>query len=201
MKKLLTLTLAILMALTLVACGGSRSHTNGNNGGSVSDSTSESVSESNSTTYGTIPMPDGFPSNLGDAEFFNPATDDYVLSGRHLIFLVSYDEQGNAVQFVSKSVGTEDRMPFLESTRNAHGTEKGIEVVGNVIYYDWLKIYDEGGYGLTDDAEPVEPLEKWYQRNTQFPTKTGPLWDRGPQSGGVIDLREERFGGYYYSKP
>ena len=147
------------------------------------------------TTYGTIPMPEGFPENLGDAEFFNPVTDDYVLSdGRHGYFnfmrLVSYDEQGRAVQFVGKII--RESTPDL----SYYDSIIGIEVVGNVIYYDFLKIYDEGE-GMTDDDGGFIELEHFYRLNNMFPTKEGPVVDYGPPTG-VVDLLER---GYYYSKP
>ncbi|MCL2088432.1 MAG: LCCL domain-containing protein [Oscillospiraceae bacterium] len=227
MKKLLTLTLAILMALTLVACGGSRSHTNGNNGGSVSDSTSESVSESNSTTYGTIPMPDGFPSNLGDAEFFSPETDDYLIlhdpqaaswDGEKIYHLVSYDTSGEPVQWVMKSVWPRaDVIPYQNKQSGEVGGEIGMEigperegwgdriaadgiVVGNAGFFDSMAMFVKYGSNISQAL----------RSNYLPPTKDSADWtsERNSIDGAYVIIVSENSWvqgpapeHFYFSKP
>gem|GEM_PF-5016599 len=218
--KIFTLAIALIMVFTLAACGSGSN----NSGGSTNTPPSETPSAPDTSTplpnptqgngdndpgagdpgngndpadYGTIPMPDGFPENPGDAEFFNPVTDDYVLrdTGYGInYYLVSYDEQGDAVQFVWKTI--------MESAPDLSYRDEtiGIEVVGNVMYYDFLKRYDEG-VGMTNDDGGYVELERWYRSWCGMsPTKEGPIVDRGQSTVGVVmvDLREE---GYYYSKP
>jgi hypothetical protein len=105
---------------------------------------------------GTIPMPDGFESNPGDAEYFKPKTDDYIY--RKTIIddktsyydLISFDETGSIVQYMYKRIyETNEKIDANTLSFMYSGTPEGgyapyTVQVGNVLYIDFYAA--DGGY-------------------------------------------------------
>jgi hypothetical protein len=147
---------------------------------------------------GTIDMPDGFPSNPGDAENFKPLTDDYIYhvanSNLELYGLVSYDTSGNIVQFVMKRIYDSDSEADPSGYMDEHTAgdhSPYITKVGNVLYVDCLAMdgnYSSDGYETRDDG-------------TKYPSR--PYWYGFPISRAMYDSDKTEYSDneYYAAKP
>jgi predicted small lipoprotein YifL len=129
---------------------------------SGTDSDPSDSADSQTGLGGTIYMPTGFPSNPGDAENFNPITDDYIYhsfnSNFELYGLVSYDTSGNIVQFMVKRIyeSDDDAEPKDYMDEHTPGDYSPyITKVGNVLYVDYLAMdgsYSQDGMVTRDDG-------------------------------------------------
>jgi hypothetical protein len=120
----------------------------------------------------TIAMPAGFPSNPGDAENFNPLTDDYIyhrFNGNFELYgLVSYDTSGNIVQYMVKRIyeSNDAANPSGYMDEHTPGDHSPyITKVGNVLYVDYLAMdgsYSQDGMVTRDDGSQYHNRASWY---------------------------------------
>lgn len=172
MKKVITLALALVMVFTIVACSGKSDVLNDDIGKTsltmeetstlsteqglnqpVQSDTLDAQDDSFVASDDVIQMPDGFPTNKGDAEYFKPITDDYIyynnssvdtdgIYGR--VYLVSYDTNGEVVQFAAKWVykSSADVSPdgFMDEYDGV-ALSQGI-TIENAVFIDYMSLDD-----------------------------------------------------------
>ena len=232
--KIFALAIALIMVFALAACADSGN--NNNSGGSTNTplpSETPSVPDTSTpspnptqgngdndpgngnggdlgTTYGTIPMPDGFPENPGDAEFFNPVTDDYLIlhdptdsvDGEKIYHLVSYDTSGEPVQWVTKAVWPSADIPQPSSEGWASNIvhNGGGNFVSNVGFLDSMAMY--AGFNMD--------ISRWLPGNYLPPTKESVDWtsERNSVDGSYVIIMNENTlvqgpapEHFYFSKP
>ncbi|MCL2002611.1 MAG: hypothetical protein FWG72_01245 [Oscillospiraceae bacterium] len=224
--KIFALAIALIMAFTLAACSDS-----GNNSPPPSETPSAPEPSTPSpngaqgnggndpgtgdpdpgTIYGTIPMPDGFPENPGDAEYFNPITDDYLIlhdpeafspDGEKIYHLVSYDASGEPVQWVTKAVwpGTDIPQSSGEGWGSNIVNHGSGNFVGNVGFLDSMAMY--AGFNMD--------IPRWLSANFLPPTKESADWtsERNSVDGSYVIIVGENSWvqgpapeHFYFSKP
>ncbi|MCL2081168.1 MAG: hypothetical protein FWH16_03605 [Oscillospiraceae bacterium] len=237
-RKMLALILALAISLALAACGDNTAPAAGSpNTPPPPETLPDTSTPSPDPTpddndpgsggdpvvnYGTIPMPDGFPENPGDAEFFSPVTDDYLILhdpeaaswyGEKIYHLVSYDTSGEPVQWVVKVVWpSADVVPvgefdFVEGWTTPVAGD-GI-VVGNAGFLDSMARAIDMGWEIpralrsnylppTKDSADFTTTEYTSQYGTSEYRRNEGGYIIITESGYVIGPAPEHF---YFSKP